>query len=235
MIDSIKDFVKDALAKATGTIVSIGTGGRVSIGGTASGGPIIVDPSANMRLGRNLAAQLGWDSGLNWSNLVSLWNQESGWSNIADTRVSGLDPAGAAEYAYGIAQARPASKYPKPGQPPDMGGSADPASQIAWGLNYIAGRYGSPSGAWAHELQYNWYDQGGLLPAGASLVYNGTGQAELVAPRETFDQLMANRGNDNGPTFVMPITQHPRESGIELAERVSSRVDFKLRARGGSR
>ena len=33
----------------------------------------------------------------------------------------------------------------------------DAAIQIDWGLNYIAQRYGSPSAAWHHWEQYNWY------------------------------------------------------------------------------
>ena len=31
------------------------------------------------------------------------------------------------------------------------------ATQIEWGLSYIAGRYGTPCGAWAHSEAYNWY------------------------------------------------------------------------------
>ena len=31
------------------------------------------------------------------------------------------------------------------------------ATQIDWGLSYIAARYGSPCGAWAHSERYNWY------------------------------------------------------------------------------
>jgi hypothetical protein len=60
-------------------------------------------------------------------------------------------------FAYGIAQARPATKYPLLGQPSDLGGESDPTSQIQWGLDYIANRYGSPSAAWAHEIANNWY------------------------------------------------------------------------------
>ncbi|MGH3097906.1 MAG: hypothetical protein ACRDMV_18140, partial [Streptosporangiales bacterium] len=41
-------------------------------------------------------------------------------------------------------------------------------------------RYTNPVNAWQHEVAYGWYDQGGLLPPGASVVYNGTGQSETV-------------------------------------------------------
>ena len=30
-------------------------------------------------------------------------------------------------------------------------------TQVDWGLGYIAARYGSPCGAWAHSERYNWY------------------------------------------------------------------------------
>ena len=30
-------------------------------------------------------------------------------------------------------------------------------TQINWGLAYIAGRYSTPCGAWAHEVANNWY------------------------------------------------------------------------------
>ena len=33
----------------------------------------------------------------------------------------------------------------------------DAATQIKWGLNYIAGRYGSPSAAKTFWLAHNWY------------------------------------------------------------------------------
>ena len=33
----------------------------------------------------------------------------------------------------------------------------NPATQIAWGLNYIKGRYGNPGNAWAHSQSTGWY------------------------------------------------------------------------------
>ena len=33
----------------------------------------------------------------------------------------------------------------------------NPATQIAWGLGYISGRYGSPCGAWSHSQSTGWY------------------------------------------------------------------------------
>lgn len=128
--------------------------GTTTAGGRGSGS---ASRDSNLNIGKMLAASYGWSQGTEWDDLVQLWDRESGWSNTADTRKSGLDPPGAAVFAYGIPQARPYNKMPKAAWPPDKGGSADPTSQIAWGLSYIKSTYGSPSAAWAHEQANNWY------------------------------------------------------------------------------
>jgi hypothetical protein len=85
----------------------------------------------------------GWSSG-QFSCLVSLWNQESGWNVEATNPASG---------AYGIPQALPGLKMASAG--PDW--QTDATTQIRWGLGYIKGTYGSPCGAWAHEQADGWY------------------------------------------------------------------------------
>lgn len=125
------------------------TPGSGITGGLQGGG----NPSKNQALAKLMAAPFGWSTGDQWNALVMLWNKESGWSNTADTRKSGLDAPNAAVYAYGIAQARPATKYGPLGMPPISSASV----QIAWGLAYIKGRYGNPVNAWAHEQANNWY------------------------------------------------------------------------------
>ena len=102
----------------------------------------------NQATARLLAAAYGWSGGQEWADLVSLWNQESGWSNTALNSSSG---------AYGIPQALPPTKLPLAGQSSSAGGRSDAAVQIAWGLRYINTRYGSPSVAWAHEQANDWY------------------------------------------------------------------------------
>lgn len=123
-------------------------------GGTAH----VVARGANQKAAQLLLAHYGWGPD-QMTPLISLWDKESGWSNTADTRQTGAggDHPGSPVFAYGIAQARPATKYPKAGQPPDLGGSADPETQIRWGLSYIKSRYGSPAAAWQHEVANNWY------------------------------------------------------------------------------
>ena len=101
--------------------------------------------SSNVALGQRLASGYGWGSGQQWSCLDALWTRESGWqAGVWNTAGSG---------AYGIPQALPASKMAA------AGGDymTDPATQIRWGLGYIASTYGTPCGAWAHETTDGWY------------------------------------------------------------------------------
>jgi hypothetical protein len=85
----------------------------------------------------------GWTSRqfkyLNW-----LWSAESSWN------VSAFNPSTG---AYGIPQAVPGAKMASTG--PDW--QTDAATQIRWGLTYIAAAYGSPRGAWQHEAADGWY------------------------------------------------------------------------------
>jgi hypothetical protein len=109
----------------------------------ASGGADIVMPSGPVApastaqaYAAGIVAQKGW-AGSEFGCLVSLWNRESGWNAHA------ANPSG----AYGIPQALPGSKM-------GVGGGDwqnDYRVQIRWGIGYIAGRYGSPCGAWAHS------------------------------------------------------------------------------------
>ena len=107
------------------------------------------DVSANVALGQRLAARhYGWTAqNGQFGCLNTLWSGESGWSQTADTRVSGLDPANASVFAYGIPQARPATKMPHSAWPPDLGGQSNARTQILWGLGYIDHTYGSPCAA----------------------------------------------------------------------------------------
>lgn len=76
--------------------------------------------------------------------LVALWNRESHWNVSAHNASSG---------AYGIPQALPGDKMATAG----ADWRTNPATQITWGLGYIAGRYGTPCGAWGHSERTGWY------------------------------------------------------------------------------
>ena len=89
-----------------------------------------------------MASRYGW-GGDQFSCLSSLWNKESGWNYQA------YNPSG----ATGIPQALPGSKMASAGS--DWQTNA--ATQVAWGLGYIASTYGTPCSAWSHSQAMNWY------------------------------------------------------------------------------
>ncbi|WP_353829088.1 hypothetical protein [Agromyces sp. SYSU T0242] len=102
------------------------------------------NPSGAQAIARDLMASMyGW-GGDQFGCLVDLWNKESGWNVYAQNPYSG---------AYGIPQALPGSKMGSAGA--DWATNA--ATQITWGLGYIAGRYGTPCGAWSHSVSVGWY------------------------------------------------------------------------------
>jgi resuscitation-promoting factor RpfB len=116
-------------------------------GGDTGAGSAIA--AKNQAIAAPMAALYGWAPGTsNWTSLLKLWNQESGWNNHAENPSSG---------AYGIAQALghgPTNQYPAgPANPPISSATA----QIAWGLQYIKSTYGNPNAAWAHEEANGWY------------------------------------------------------------------------------
>ena len=101
-------------------------------------------PDGARATARSLAASLhGWGDG-EFQCLSNLWAKESGWNYQSYNASSG---------AGGIPQALPASKMASAGS--DWASSA--ATQIKWGLDYIARGYGSPCAAWSHSQSMNWY------------------------------------------------------------------------------
>ena len=94
-------------------------------------------------LGQLLAAQRGWTGG-QFACLDALWTHESHWRVTASNSSSG---------AYGIPQARPGSKMSSAGA--DWRTSA--ATQIEWGLAYIARTYRNPCSAWSFWQAHRWY------------------------------------------------------------------------------
>ena len=98
--------------------------------------------SGAQRVASAMLARYGWGQD-QMTPLIRLWSKESGW------RTNAANPSG----AYGIPQALPGAKMASAG----ADWQTNPATQIAWGLNYIKGRYGSPAAAWSHSVSYNWY------------------------------------------------------------------------------
>ena len=98
------------------------------------------DPRA---VGRIMAAERGWGAS-QFSCLNLLWNRESQWKYNANNPTSS---------AYGIPQALPGNKMASAG----ADWATNPVTQIKWGLDYIADRYGTPCGAWGHSESVGWY------------------------------------------------------------------------------
>lgn len=90
-----------------------------------------------------LVIAMGWSES-DFLNLINLWDRESGWNPNAHNKSSG---------AHGIPQSLPASKMATYGEDYLTNGE----TQIRWGLNYILNRYGTPTKAWKHFQDKNWY------------------------------------------------------------------------------
>jgi len=200
--DAVKGVWKRITTAWNSLISTVGSGGgSFPIGAGPGGG----NAAANMALAQSLMP--GWSTGLVWQDWAKLWNQESGWNQYAYNAGSG---------ATGIPQSLPYTKMPRAAWLPSQGGSANVRAQESWGINYIQGRYGTPVGAWGHEVAFNWYDNGGFLPPGMSLAYNGTGKPERIP---------SPRGGDGTTQNFFIRTQeidprrHAAELGWELARR----------------
>ncbi|MGW3860707.1 C40 family peptidase [Streptomyces sp. NPDC005047] len=147
---------------------------------------------ANVKLGKKMAASYGWTGG-QWDSLYRLWMGESGWRHWADNPTSD---------AYGIPQAM--SNLHKETATDAWRNS--PQKQIAWGLKYIKGRYGTPSKAWSFWNSKNphWYADGawevpGSPGEGLDAKLHG---GEMVLDRNsahTVRQALLNQGLNPSP------------------------------------
>ncbi|MEV6820210.1 lytic transglycosylase domain-containing protein [Nocardiopsis dassonvillei] len=117
------------------------SGGSDSSGGGSAASAPSGDP-------KDIALQLvldeGWAASEFHDCLEPLWEKESNWNHTAENPSSG---------AYGIPQSLPGDKMASHGS--DW--RTNPATQIAWGIDYIKDRYGNPCGAWSHSQANNWY------------------------------------------------------------------------------
>ena len=122
--------------------------GSSSAGSSDAGSQQVVqaaapDPGTAQQIGYNMLPAFGFNQSTQWTCLLDLWNQESGWQYDAE------NPSG----AYGIPQALPADKMASAG----ADWQTDPTTQIKWGLGYITDVYVTPCGAWDHEVDDGWY------------------------------------------------------------------------------
>ncbi|MET4159468.1 transglycosylase SLT domain-containing protein [Agromyces sp. PvR057] len=137
----------EAAAKAAAEAAAREAAAAKTPSGSSSGGGATPsapsNPSEAQAIARDMmASRYGWGDD-QFGCLVALWNRESGWNVYAS------NPSG----AYGIPQALPGSKMSSAG----ADWATNPATQISWGLGYIAGRYGSACGAWNTSESQGWY------------------------------------------------------------------------------
>jgi hypothetical protein len=111
--------------------------------GPAVGGQENLSAGDPQAIAEALLPKFGFSSS-QMSCLIPLWAGESGWRVNAENASSG---------AYGIPQALPGSKMASAG----ADWQTNAATQIEWGLGYIAERYGSPCGAWGFKQSHGWY------------------------------------------------------------------------------
>jgi hypothetical protein len=103
--------------------------------------PGTTEPRAIAR--QMMANKYGWGAG-QFDCYNSLIMSESAWSVTATNPSSG---------AYGIPQSLPGNKMATKGS--DW--RTNPATQIAWGLQYVRDVYGTPCSAWSFKQGNNWY------------------------------------------------------------------------------
>ncbi|MFD9205967.1 hypothetical protein ACFVZM_06765 [Streptomyces sioyaensis] len=149
-----------------------------------SKGGNLVNLATAQKTAQQMLGEFGWGAS-QWLPLRELWQHESGWRWNAENPGTG---------AYGIPQALPGKKMASVA----ADWRTNPATQIKWGLQYIKSRpdYGSPARAWAQwqARSPHWYDDGGYLQPGMTMVANGTGRPEPVFTSTQWDTLKANVG-----------------------------------------
>jgi len=180
----------------------------------AGGGPVSGDARAAQAYALSRFGMYGWSPAYDGPSLLSLWNRESGWNRFAYNAGSG---------ATGIPQALPYTKMPRAAWLPSQGGQAAMGPQVNWGEDYIRGRYGSPSRAWAHEMAFNWYDDAGrtarYLPPGISLAGNRTGRPEPVGAAAGTTVIF-----QPGAVVIHAPAGNGRDIGRQLAEYLGAHV-----------
>jgi len=188
LMEGLEQGIKAHAHKAINAASSVAAG----VGGKATGSLQVY--------AQKLLNALGW--GGQWPAFNSLVMAESGWNVHATNPTSG---------AYGIPQALPPGKMASAGADWATSGY----TQLRWMMGYIKSVYGSPNAAWGHEMAMHWYDQGGWLPPGRSLVFNNTGVPEQVLPP----------GRGGGNTYNITITLPPgsdRDQGRRIVGYIRS-------------
>lgn len=143
---------RPAARPASGGSGSAAAGSGASVGsGASGGGSAVASTAGNRALGQQLMLERGF-AAEEWSCLEALWTRESNWNHLAANPTSS---------ARGIPQAMMSAHFGASWRDPSNAAAqqylSDPATQIRWGLDYIAGRYTTPCAAWGHSQAKGWY------------------------------------------------------------------------------
>lgn len=168
--------------------------------GTSRGG----DPASNKALAQQIFGE--YFPASEWAAFDTLEMHEAGYDNTAKNPAS---------TAYGMGQFLDATWGSYGAK------TSDPATQLRYMLEYIKRRYGTPSAAWAqyynHPGGVGWYDYGGWLQPGLSMMLNQTGKPEAVlnpAQTQAYQTVAAHlekQGANIAPTVPnLPDIQHKR-------------------------
>ncbi|MFI7017894.1 transglycosylase SLT domain-containing protein [Streptomyces sp. NPDC050164] len=106
--------------------------------------------------------------------------------------------------------------------PFSYGVSTNPLANIYASMRYAMAAYGSLPTAYNRPGGYadggrvtpTWYDDGGMIPPGLSLVANGTGKPEPVFTSQQWDAIGAGRGS--GRPITINVTTKTELDGKEL-------------------
>ena len=160
-------------------------------------------PSQNQAWAKSFMLQkYGWGAA-EFNALYKLWNIESGWRQSAYNSNGG---------ATGIPQALPGNKMASFG----ADWRTNPITQMKWGLDYIAGRYGDPIAAYNFEISHTpyWYQRGALFNK-QKIIGVGEGGPEVVFPL-----------NERGAEFLLSIMNRMNKDAWQarMGNRYSSPV-----------
>jgi Transglycosylase SLT domain len=110
-------------------------------------------------------------------------------------------------------------------QPHEYGVSEDPLSNILAAIRYTVANYGSLASGW----QGHGYDEGGWLPPGVTMAYNGTGVPERVLTAPQYQALSA-AAQSGGAAVTVNVYPRAEHSEAEIADMVERRLSFSMRA-----
>jgi hypothetical protein len=113
------------------------------------------------------------------------------------------------------------------GHPYDLG---DYVRQVDWGLNYIAGRYGSPMAAEAHERAHHWYGGGGPASGVVGVGDRGPelaripGAASASAAQQISVDVNVNFVGNTDSAYATGFMRMVREGQIQLTAHVNGQT-----------